>query len=222
MIAKIFNKLNSLFHKTPFIWALLYFAIIGGSVAFAANFYEKIKMDQLPSGNIELVTSKNKYNLGDEIKFTVMNHFSVSIYVTNQCPNEPLNVYRWENGEWNQIHDQAKDSEAECYDEERNVEILPENSKSYNFNDWPNLFKNPGVYRLAMTVDHSSDVFFTDFAILEPAKVTEVVLPGALVPSLIEKSEAQVDQTIKEDINEEDNYNKVYRDDDEFEEEDDD
>lgn len=185
--------------RFPIIWILVYLIIIGGSATFAASLFEDIKEEQLPDGNIELLTNKDKYQLGEKIEFTVINHFPVSIFVANQCPNEPLNVYVWQGKEWTQIHDSAKDT-AECYTEDRNVEILPEKIRNYDFSDWPNLFTGPGVYRLAMVVDHSDDIFFKDFVILEPAKVLDVSSPDTAVsPNMSTEQEETIEPELPEE-----------------------
>lgn len=178
MIYSFFTSVKSFIKKIHLLWIIFYFLLIGGTVSFGSNLYEKYNEDQLPDGNIELLINKTKYQLGETVEFTVINHFPTTIYVTNQCPKEPLNVYRWQNQKWIQIHDEATSEDSECYSQERNVGILPENSRSYNFKDWPNLFKEPGVYRIAMTVNHYGDLPFQDFVILEAPKIIEI-LPEA-------------------------------------------
>ncbi len=154
-------------------WIILYLLIIGGATAWAFSVYNKNNEYRLPSGKVELTVSKTNYQLGETVEFTVTNDFPVSIFVINNCPQEPLNVYEWKNKIWVQLHDEAK-TDAECYTEERNVEISSGDKRSYNFEDWPNLFNKPGVYRIATEIDHYSDTPFQDFVILEPAKVIEV------------------------------------------------
>lgn len=157
-------------------WMALYLFIMGGTTAFAAKMYEKYDTHQLPSGYIELMVDKTAFQLGESIAFTVVNHFPVPVFVMNQCPEEPLNVYRWEGGVWIQLHASAPD-DGECYTEERNVGVPSEDSRSYNFDDWQDLFKTPGVYRIAADIDHYSDVPFQDFVVLAPAEVIEVMDP---------------------------------------------
>jgi hypothetical protein len=145
------------------------------SFVFASNVYEEYNEDQLPPGHIELLVSKTEYQVGEVVEFNVINHFPTTVYVRNHCPEEPLNVYRWENERWVELHDKAQGKDSTCYTQERNVAIPPEGSISYNFSDWPNLFKEPGVYRIAMVVDHYTSVPFQDFVILKPVEVMEVM-----------------------------------------------
>lgn len=195
MMLKFKFIIQLLITRFHLLWVVFYLLLIGGTVALGENLYERHSQDVLPEGNIELLVSKTKYQVGETVEFTVVNHFPTTIYVTNQCPGEPLNVYRWENKKWTQVHDTDKD--GVCSDQERNVGIMPEGSRGYNFKDWPNLFKEPGVYRIAMVVQHSDDVFFQDFTVLEPVEVIEIkngktvskptpeIVPN--VPALIEE-----------------------------------
>lgn len=157
-------------------WVLVYLFVIGGTTAFGATMYDKYETYRLPSGSIELSVDKTAYQLGETITFTVTNHFPVPIYVTNQCPKEPLNVYRWEEETWIPLYAQSRDAD-ECPEEERDVAIESEESRSYTFNDWPELFEKPGVYRIAAEIDHSNDIPFQDFVVLIPPETIEVVDP---------------------------------------------
>lgn len=224
MISKFKYILKLLVTRFHLLWVILYLLLIGGATAFGAHLYEKNDQDVLPTGSIELLVSKTKYQLGEMVEFTVVNHFPTTIYVTNQCPGEPLNVYRWQDMKWTQIHDTSTDENGECSSQERDVGIMPEDSRGYDFKDWPNLFKDPGVYRIAMLVQHSNDVFFQDFTVLEPAEVIEVKSVNQVVkPALEIVPQVQAmpveKETIAEPVFEEDDDS---RDDDRYEEDEED
>ncbi len=155
-------------------WMLVYLVLVGGgAVTSAAITYEKYDVHRLPTGHITLSLDNTHYELGERITFTIENHFPVPVFVTNQCPNEPLNVYRWEENHWVQLHASAP-SDAECYGEDRNVAIPEEGSRSYHFDDWSAMFERPGVYRIAAVLAHYQDVPFQDFVIMEEQKVVVV------------------------------------------------
>lgn len=157
-------------------WVVLYLFIVGGTTVFGAKLYETYDTHQLPSGYIELAVDKTAYELGESVAFTVINHFPVPVFVMNQCPEEPLNVYRWEHDVWVQLHATARD-EGECYAEDRNVGVPSEGSRGYTFDDWPDLFALPGVYRIAANIDHYPDVPFQDFVVRAPRETVEVMDP---------------------------------------------
>lgn len=200
MILKFKYILKLLVTRFHLLWVILYLLLIGGATAFGAHLYEKNDQDVLPSGSIELLVSKTKYQLGEVVEFTVVNHFPTTIYVTNQCPGEPLNVYRWQDKKWIQIHDTSKDEGGECSSQERDVGIMPEGSRGYNFKDWPNLFKNPGVYRIAMLVQHSNNIFFKDFIVLEPAEVVERKSVNQFIEPIPEVPQIQMVPVEKETV----------------------
>jgi len=185
-----FKQKMGTYIKTSLPWILVYAVVLGGVAAFALTSYHRYEERHLPPGSIELTVGKTNYELGEPITFTVTNHFPVAIYVTNGCPREPLSVYRWADDHWTELHATAE-SDAECYGEERNVAIPSEGSRSYNFDDWPNLFSEPGVYRIATAIDHSSDIPFQDFVIMEAPEVIEV----EDIPSVSASPEQQIEQT---------------------------
>lgn len=156
------------------LWVIFYVALFSGFIYLSAKVYNEHNEDKLPSGHIVLSVGKTKYQLNDKITFKIQNNFPNTIYVINNCPEEPLNVYRWENNEWKQIHDTAKDKNSNCYKQPRQIAIGARSSIEYDFEDWPNLFKKPGVYRLVMKLDHYDDLPYQDFVILKPAKVIEI------------------------------------------------
>jgi hypothetical protein len=172
----LLSRIGEITTRFHLVWVAFYVMLFGASYSFASQLYHEYDEDQLPPGHIELLISKTEYQVGEPIEFTVINHFPTTVYVRNHCPEEPLNVYRWENERWVELHDKALDRSS-CYTQERNVAIPPEGSVQYNFSAWPNLFKDPGVYRIALEIDHYSSVPFQDFVILKPAEVVEVMEP---------------------------------------------
>lgn len=186
------NYLKFIVRKFHLIWVLTYCVLIGGSAIAGVNLYHKYDQDRLPSGGVEFKISKTNYQPRESVEFTIVNNFPTAVYVINQCPSEPLNVYRWQNKEWLQIHDIARAESTSCSNQNRDVGILPEQTRKYNFNDWPKLFREPGTYRIVLSVNYSSELLFQDFNILEPKKVIEIpgpvkntnipVAPAVVVP----------------------------------------
>lgn len=156
------------------LWVLFYIVLFSGFVYVGMKVYNEHNEDNLPSGHIVLSVGKEKYQLKDKITFQIENNFPNTIYVINNCPEEPLNVYKWVDNNWKQIHDTAKDKNSNCYKQPRRIAIGARSSIKYDFEDWPNLFKEPGVYRLVMKLDHYDDLPYRDFVILKPAKIIEV------------------------------------------------
>lgn len=209
-------------------WVLVYLAFIGSAIVYAKSYISTYEKSKLPSGHIELKLNKIEYQLGETIKFEVINHFPTDIYVLNQCPSEPLNVFKWENEEWIQLHDKVTDKNSDCYNEPRNILIKSERTRVYDFDEWTNLFTKPGVYRVAMTIQGYDDIPFQDFKILEPAKVIELDQSGnvkkvtaptiapATTPTELTKPSTKLDDHHEEE--EDDEYeDEEHEDDDEYE-----
>lgn len=220
------EKIKSFIIRFNLSWILFYVVLTGAMVTYAKTSIIKYEEQKLPSGHIELKLDKVEYQLGENINFQVVNHFPVGIYVINQCPSEPLYVFRWENDEWIQIHDKVEDADSECYLEPRNILINSEGGREYDFHEWPNLFKDPGVYRIALAIEGYDDIPFQDFKILEPVETIEIeqntqalpVVAPVLVPEPI-----PVEPIIETVIEEEYYYEYEYDDDDyEYEYDDDD
>ncbi len=163
------------------LWVLFYVLSFGLITAFVVHTYREHSENQFPPGNVEIAVDKTEYQLGDPIIFTIKNNFPTSIYATNGCPGEPLNVYKWNGVLWYQIHDTATSKDANCYKQPRRVPIKSGETVTYNFNDWPKLFDKPGVYRIVLAIDHYDDLPFQDFKILEEPEV--ITKPGSTTKS---------------------------------------
>ncbi len=153
------------------LWVIFYILLITGFVKLGLHVYREHDEDQFPPGSIVLKVSKTRYKPGEAVSFSIQNQFPNTIYVTNNCPEEPLNVYRWDDNRWEQTHATAKDKNSNCHKQPRHIAIKPNSTRKYDFKDWPTLFKKPGVYRLAMKIDHSDEIVFDDFVVLRPARV---------------------------------------------------
>lgn len=162
-------------------WILLYIVLLAVIAVYLVHEYREHAQNQLPSGHIDLKVSKERYQPGEVVSFRVTNYFPTAIYVENDCPSEPLYVYKWENNNWIQIRDKAKDKLSSCYKQGRQVAIAASSSVTYNYKDWPELFAKPGVYRLVMKIDRYNELPFQDFVVLEPHKVIKQ-LPQTIIP----------------------------------------
>lgn len=183
-------KLNREFRTKTFVfrfhlvWVLFYAIAILTVGLFAHHLLEEHGDDQLPSGHVELSVSNQQYQPGETVYFTIKNNFPTKIYITNNCPGEPLNVYKWDGAKWTQIHDSADNPDSECYKQSRRVPISAGATITYSFKDWPHLFENPGVYRLVLVIDHYDELPFVDFKVLEkPAIVTKPTIQQRTSPT---------------------------------------
>lgn len=192
------------------LWILLYVVLIAAIAVFLLHEYREHSQNQLPSGHIELKVSKKRYQPKEIVSFSVTNYFPTAIYVENDCPSEPLHVYKWENNTWIQIRDEAKEKLSSCYKQGRRVAVAANSSVTYNYKDWPELFAKPGVYRLVMKIDHYNELPFQDFVVLEPRKViqqpTQTIIPQTptLQPSTVQSTEDESEDRQENELEEED------------------
>lgn len=151
------------------IWAIVFAGITLSITLVLFHTYGRIETYSLPSGGVQLSVPYSRYLVGETVSFTVTNNFNSSIYVSNGCPSEPLNVYRYENNAWVRIH--ATTELKNCQNQERSVAVPAHHSMTATFANWPSLFSQPGKYRIAMQVQFYNQVPYQDFEIISPPPV---------------------------------------------------
>lgn len=201
-----------------FGWIIFYAVIIFGGYYAISVLYNEHDEDSFPSGQITLSTNKERYQPKDTIKFTIKNNFPTKIYVNNNCPEEPLYVYKWQDDAWKQIRAKAESKDSKCYTQPRKVAIQPNSELSYDFSDWPSLFAKPGVYRIVMSIDHYDDLPYADFVVLKPVEVIEknetIIQPQinqeqTNTPAPIQQKEAEQDKEKEDKHKDEENRRKI-------------
>lgn len=136
--------------------------VLGGLLVWFGN---QIHTRRLPSGSVKLSLPYNRYLVGEPVAFTIENAYNAAISVANNCPNEPLAVYRFENNQWVRIHDTA--DMAGCTAQMRQVKIPPHSSLTASFGPWKQLFAKPGRYRIVASIDYYHDYPYQDLEIAE-------------------------------------------------------
>ncbi len=205
---------KSLIAKYHLVWVSFYlvlFAIVG---VLVVGVYAENKENTLPSGHVELTLNKKKFQVGEEIQFTVTNKFPATVYVKNNCPTEPLEAYKWDNNKWIAIHDQVTTKSSLCYTQPRNIAVPANGSLTYSYSDWKSLFAKPGVYRVVMVIDHYKDLPFQDFVVMEPVPPAPEPVPPAPEPvPVVEPAPVIQTQPVQQQIQQQ-NVNYYYDDDD--------
>lgn len=130
----------------------------------------KISTKIIPQGKIELSTQYSKYLVGEEIKFKITNNFNSPIRLENNCPQEPLDVYRNENGKWVHLH--AKADNRVCDKGVQYVAVGANSSTESSLGNWQSIFDKPGIYRLVAYVEYYNQLPYSDFEIIEKPKIS--------------------------------------------------
>lgn len=182
-------------HRMRVIWAIVYMAIV---VLFIFGMFEaaaRIRTHTLPVGQVQLKIPYSKYLVGEAISFTITNDYNSSIYVTNNCPAEPLAVYRLENGSWIRQHDQA--SLSDCPNQQRQISVPAKGEVSGSFAPWHNLFARTGKYRVVAYVEHYHALPYQEFEIIaKPANAATPSTPVAATTKATTQTATLVQQPV--------------------------
>lgn len=154
------------------MWIIIYSLVLAGSVVGLYLFSNRIGTHSIPAGNVQLVIPYSKYLVDEPVTFTLYNRFNSTIYVMNQCPSEPLEVYRWTNNSWQRIHDRA--DLKDCIAENRQVRVPANGSASGTFAPWHHLFDRPGKYRVVAYVEYYNSLPYQDFEVIAKPAVPKV------------------------------------------------
>lgn len=165
------SELNQVRHpyRIYFFWGLVYSLIIAVVVLLLFWAAGRIRTHTLPEGSISLKIPYSKYLVGEPITFTLKNNYNSSIYVVNNCPSEPLEVYKLENEEWVRQHDRV--SIKQCDDDSRQISVPAKGVVNGSFAAWKNLFSTPGKYRIVAYVEYYNQLPYQDIEIIEKPSV---------------------------------------------------
>lgn len=158
------NRLKSLIG-----WSVFYLLLFSGFLWFVYNQSAKINTLELPQGQIQLTTSRVKYTVGDPISYTITNGLPGAISLVNNCPRQPLHVYRWDDTAkvWTRLQATAA-TPTSCSAQPPRTAIAPGKSITANYNAWPKLFSQPGIYRLVALADNYNGLAYADFEVVAP------------------------------------------------------
>lgn len=151
-------------HKAKRFWIVFYVSL---SVLLLGMFWiaaSKIRTYIVPSGAIQLNIPYKAYAVGEPITFTLKNSYNSAIYIANNCPAEPLAVYRYENGTWVRQHQTTDPSN--CHDAERQIKVDAGAEQSGSYANWPRLFVQPGKYRVVAYVEYFDVAPYQDFEVI--------------------------------------------------------
>ena len=103
---------------------------------------------QLSSGNLIFQTTENDYSRTKTVAVDIQNYTDETITIPNECPNEPFNVYKYENNDWAQ---KITNPELNC-ENAADIVIEPGNSHRITYDGWNNaLFYEMGRFKIDFT-----------------------------------------------------------------------
>lgn len=131
--------------KRFLFWFLVFFAIF----FFIQSFTGNGKPAEETPNNVYIALSKNAYKAGDFVVATIHNGRNEEVTIKNDCPDEPLDLYRREKSVWTQIT--ATNENIVC--EEGDITLAPGEAYAFSYAPWNyQLFQKPGEYKLEITV----------------------------------------------------------------------
>ena len=147
----------------------IFVAILAAILLYLYQQIGSVQLFSLPKGSVELSMPYTKYLQGESIQITVTNNFNTPITILNDCPYEPLAVYKYVSKKWQRIHSLSKT--RVCDDDDKTVLIKPNTSVTTSFKEWPDLFSKSGKYRIALQVHYYGYIPYKDFEIVKKTKV---------------------------------------------------
>jgi hypothetical protein len=118
-----------------------------------------------PATGIGIIIDQTQYTVGQDVTVTLSNATPNSVFVLNNCPGEPLTVYKLENNNWVQIH--ASTDASKCAGEPHDYQIPANSSIKTDYRYWPGLFAQPGHYRVVANVEDFTQWPSADFTVVQ-------------------------------------------------------
>lgn len=133
----------------------------------------------LSEDDIGIATQKTEIAYGREVKLTIQNNLQEALIIENECPAEPLDVFKYKNGEWIQAEASL---DIACADQDTTLE--PGASLSISYSAWTyNLFDELARYQVRYTPEGSEKTYYSnEFTITEPSFITKIWREGLYKP----------------------------------------
>lgn len=130
-------------NKSKFIQFVIFFFALW---AILNLFSTEKNQENNPQNKSDIVLTpvKNKFAQGNIVQIKITNNKSENLTPWADCPSEPLDVYKWDNGEWIEI--EAERTEYECNPQKS---IASSESDVIDYGNWNyELFHEIGRYKV--------------------------------------------------------------------------
>ncbi len=123
----------------------------------------------LTQDDIGLATTKISYAYGKEVKLTIQNNLAETLTIENDCPAEPLDVYKYDNGDWIQA-EISYDLKCNGAD----YAIQPSENITISYASWTyGIFDEIGRYQIRLETEDKT-YYSNEFSIEEPGTITSL------------------------------------------------
>lgn len=108
---------------------------------------DKEYFEQLDQGEVSILTQKESYGRGKEVRATIQNNTDKEITLSKRCPLPPLEIHIYQNGKFQPIDKEAK---IDC-EKVPEIKIPPQEKTTVSFKNWNNAaFSKLGLYQLRL------------------------------------------------------------------------
>ena len=111
-----------------------------------------------------VIASKSVYHVGQIVTVTLTNTSAVNEFVVNNCPHEPLAVYKLVGA--HPVRITAATAVTTCAGEPSTYELPAGSSISTGYRNWPKLFSQPGYYQIVFTPEFYTHGATTQFQVI--------------------------------------------------------
>ncbi len=121
--------------------------------------------EEISKEDIVLALESKSVTIGSNVRLTIKNNLSEAVTVPSDCPREPLDVYKYDNGTWNQLS--AENEYVPC----KEMAIAAGETMEIDYGKWKkDLFQEEGKYKveLPLTINDEEKTFFSEFEIVPP------------------------------------------------------
>jgi YidC/Oxa1 family membrane protein insertase len=140
------------------------------------GFEQEKPSDSTASGPVVLETAKKEYIVNHPIELLVTNTTSEVVAVANDCPSEPLDVFRYVDGDWEQV--ESSSDSVVCSDDLKPLLLVPFETLVVDYRPWVDtVFSEFGRYKIELSLVGSDDtvvVVFTEFEISDRGLVRSI------------------------------------------------
>ena len=146
--------------KNAIVFAVIIIAAL--AVIIAVRLSAPSGRPVLPRDAVEIILSKSQFTVGEEIYFGILNNSDRILEIENECPREPLEIYKLAGDSWQHIKGEA---EVKC--SQKHIVLEPGELKGSSFLPWQNiLFNSPGTYKIVVEIEGYKSEFEEIFTII--------------------------------------------------------
>lgn len=133
------EKFNKIVKQT------LIFLVIFLIINYIFSFFSSPEKEVAESGNLVFITTDTEYSRSSIVTLEIKNNTKEDILIPSECPNEPFNVYRYENNEWIQKTSTPK---LDC-GEAKDFILKPTEETKISYSEWNySLFSELGRFKI--------------------------------------------------------------------------